>query len=280
VPDLTIDGGELLLASEDDRIISARLLPYGEECKSNLGKFTVDAGTLTSDTVKAWRWKTKPEVAKYAGNKTDVPTGPVETEPYDVPAQPFAGAHDVDRRYRDFNVTEFWDGYFTAMTESYAKQSDLYVPDELFNTANAALTAVAGDTVPAGISPVLAKIVDGALAVLDEDLPSFAVVSKADWRALMLVREQDNLAFLNAQLGLEEGSIESFRVIPSPHAGLAGGKVLVGCKSAATAYELPGSPIRIEGLDVARGGIDPGLFGYTALAVHNPAALALVSPAA
>jgi hypothetical protein len=232
---------------------------------------------LTSPTVKGWRWKTRPEVAKWAGNKTDVPTGPVETEPYDTEAQPFAMAHDVDRRYRDFPNPEFWDGYFAAGTESYAKQSDLYVPEQLFDPANAALTAVTGGAVPADVNPVLARIVDGALAVLDEDLPSFAVVSKADWRTLMLTREQDNLAFLNASLGLEEGSIESFRVIPDGNAGLAGGKVLVGCRSAATVHELPGSPIRIEGLDVARGGIDPGLFGYTAVAIHNPAALALVS---
>lgn len=241
-----------------------------------------NSGTLTSDTVKGWRWKTKPEVAKWDANKTEVATGPVETEPYDVPAQPFAGAHDVDRRYRDFNVVEFWDGYFKAMTESYTKQSDLYVPDELFtvDAGHARLTPVAGEAVPAGVNAVLAKIIDGALAVLDEDLPSFALVSKADWRSLMLVREQDNLAFLNTALGLEEGTVSNFRVVPSGHAGLDGGKVLVGCRSAATAHELPGSPIRIEGLDVARGGIDPGLYGYTALAIHNPAALALVSPAA
>jgi hypothetical protein len=139
----------------------------------------------------------------------------VETEPYDVEAQPFAGAHDVDRRYRDFSVPEFWDGYFTAMTESYAKQSDLYVADTLFAPANASTTAVVGGAVPANVSAVLARIVDGALAILDEDLPSFALVDKASYRELLLTRDQDQLAFLNASLGLEEGTIESFRVVPS-----------------------------------------------------------------
>lgn len=234
------------------------------------------SASLTSPTVKGWRWVTKPAVGKWDGNKTDVPSGPVSTEPYDVEAQPFAGAHDVDRRYRDFSVPEFWDGYFTAMTESYAKQSDLYIPDELFKPANGSTTAVAGDTVPTGVSPVMGAIVDGALAVLDEDLPSFAVLSKADYRSLLLTKDQDNLAFLNAALGLEEGTIASFRAIPSSHEAVVPGP-LVGCRSAATVHELPGSPIRIEGLDVARGGIDPGLYGYTALAVHNPAALALVT---
>jgi hypothetical protein len=45
---------------------------------------------------------------------------------------------------------EFWDGYFAAGTESYAKQSDLYVPEQLFDPANAALTAVTGGAVPTG----------------------------------------------------------------------------------------------------------------------------------
>lgn len=238
-------------------------------------------GTLTSDKVKGWRWKTKPVVEKYDGNKTDVPSGPIETEPYDVDAQGFAMAHDVDRRYRDFPVPEFWEGYFAAGTESYAKQSDLYIPDELFTVANHAVTDITAGAVPTGVSPVMVKIVDGALAMLEEDLPSFALVTLEDYRDLLLTREQDNLAFLNAALGLEEGTIESFRVVPSSHAGLSATKAsLVGSKSAATVHELPGAPIRIEGLDVARGGIDPGLFGYTALVVHNPKALVRVKPKA
>jgi hypothetical protein len=236
-------------------------------------------GTLTSDSVKGWRWVSKPEVDLYEGNKTDVPSNEFETESYDEPAQPIAGAHDVDRRYRDFNVTDFWDGYFTAMTESYARKSDAYVATRLFAAGNT--TSVAGGVVPTGVSPVMAKIVDGALAVLDEDLPSFAVVTRADFRDLALTREQDNLAFLNTSLGLEEGAIESFRIVPAAAGTTAletGNKTLVGCRSAATVHELAGSPIRVEGLDMSKGGIDPGLFGYIALATHNPAALAVVSP--
>jgi hypothetical protein len=241
-----------------------------------------NSGTLTSDTVKGWRWvdgKT-PEVDYYAGNKTDVPSNELDTEPYDVPAQAIAGAHDVDRRYRDFNVPEFWDGYFRGMTESYARKSDAYVPRELFDATNNATTSITAGVVPAGVSPVMTKIVDGALAVLDEDLPSWAVVTKADYRDLLLTKDDDKLAYLNSALGLEEGAIENFRVVPAETGSPleAASEALVGCRSAATVHELAGSPIRIEGLDVARGGIDPGLFGYVALAVHNPRALVRVKP--
>ena len=59
---------------------------------------------------------------------------------------------------------------------------------------------------------------------------------------------------------------------------MTAGKVLVGAKEAATSHELAGVPIRVEGLDMVRGGVQPGVFGYAATVVHNAAALALVSP--
>jgi hypothetical protein len=43
---LIFDGGDLVLASEDDRIVEGRLLPFGVVGKTNVGGFTVDAGIL------------------------------------------------------------------------------------------------------------------------------------------------------------------------------------------------------------------------------------------
>jgi len=53
--------------------------------------------------------------------------------------------------------------------------------------------------------------------------------------------------------------------------------VLVGDKAAATSYELPGSPIRVEAENIANGGIDEGFFGYHGVVINEPQALALVS---
>ncbi|MFC5930208.1 hypothetical protein D6T64_05650 [Cryobacterium melibiosiphilum] len=232
------------------------------------------SGVLTSPEVKGWRWTTEPEVALWAGNKAAISSNAPATEAYSVAVQRIAGAHDIAREFRDFGVAEFWASYFAAMTESYAKVSDKYVFDQLVLAA----TAVTGGAVPSGTDKGLASIVDGALSVLNADgTPSFALVAPDVWRGLLFTQDQDKLAFLNASLGLEEGSITNFKVVP--HKGLAAGKVLVGDRNAAAVHELGGSPIRVEGLDLVKGGIDPALFGYVAVPVHKATALALVTPA-
>lgn len=230
------------------------------------------AGTLTSFKVAGWRWVTKPEVALYAGNKQPIPSNPVATEPADVDAQRIAGGHDIDRKYRDFGNAEFWESYFKAMTESYARVSDNYTLTALATVA----PDVVGGAVPSGVAPGLVKIVDGALAILDatDTVPNWALVATDLWRAMLLTRSDDAMAYLNAALGLEDGTAGAFNIRPSN--ALTAGSVLVGCKSAATVHELPGSPIRVEAIDVAKGGIDEALFGYIAVNVHDEAGLALV----
>lgn len=245
-------------------------------------------GDLTSFELQGWRWTTKPEMGDWDGNKADVPSSDVATEAYTVRAKRFAGAHDIAREYRDFNVTAFWDGYFKAMTESYARLSDTYALAQALGsvTIDGAVfknyADVAGGPVPAGVSAVAAKIVDGAMHVIDSDTPTFAIVGKTDYRDLLLTRAQDTMAFLNMALGLEDGTINpaNFKLMPSADPKFADGHVLVGAASSGRFHELSQVPIRTEGLDMVHGGIDPGLFGYCAFVSNNPDALAYVAPAA
>jgi len=231
---------------------------------------------LSSLTVQGWRWVTKPTVAAYAGNKTAVPSNIVDTEPVPLTASRIAGAHDIDRKFRDFNDTGFWEAYYRAMTESYAKVSDTAV---LGNVITAAGAAVAGAVVPAGVSKGMAQIVDGAIRVLGatDTAPTFALVALNLYRDILLTRSDDTLTYLNAALGLEDGTINSFRVQPS--AALAANQVLVGTKDSVTVHELGGdAPIRIEAENIALGGIDAGVFGYYAVNIHDASGLALVGP--
>lgn len=228
---------------------------------------------LTSFKVAGWRWGTKPAVGLYSGNKTEIPSAAVTTEAVEIAAQRIAGGHDIDRKFRDFSNAEFWSAYFAAMTESYAKVSDTYVLTQVL----AAAPDITPGAVPAGVSAAMSYIVDGALAILadTDSMPSSAVVSLALWRGLILTRTEDTLAYLNAALGLEDGTIGSFSIRPS--ASLAGNQVLVSCKEAVTVHELGGeAPIRVEALDIARGGIDEGVFGYAAVNVHDTGGLAQV----
>lgn len=227
---------------------------------------------LTSFKVSGWRWVTKPVVAAYTGNKTAVPSGAAETEAVTIDASRIAGAHDIDRKFKDFGDEGFFDAYYRAMTESYAQVSDSAV----LTTVAAGATAVTMGTVPSGVSKGATALVDGALAVLDatNSVPTFGIVALDLYRDFLLTRSDDVLAYLNAALGLEEGSLASFSLIPSNAIGA--GNVLVGAKDAATVHELPGTPIRVEAENIGMGGVDAGVFGYYAVNIHDEDGLALV----
>ena len=121
-------------------------------------------------------------------------------------------------------------------------------------------------------------IVDGALKVLDETdtMPNFAVVASDLWRDLVLTREEDRLAYLDAALGLEDGTAAKFRIMPASQ--MTATTVFVGARDAVTVHELGGeTPIRVEAQNIANGGIDEGVFGYYATNVHDDDGLVIVT---
>lgn len=238
-----------------------------------------NSAPLTSFKVKGWRWVTKPVVASYAGDKGDVPSAAVQTEEVDISAERIAGAHDIDRKHKDFGDAGFFQSYYAAMTESYSRVSDAEVLADI--RTQAVKNTITRGTVPTGVSEAMVSIVDGALEVLSgtDTPPTFAIVESSLYRDLILTRSDDALAYLNAALGLEDGTLQNFKILPS--ASLNTGQVIVGVKDAVTVHELGGgAPIRVEAENVALGGIDAGVFGYYAVNIHDADGLVLVAPAA
>lgn len=230
---------------------------------------------LTSFSVQGFKWTTPPTMALWTGDKAAVPSTGVVIDPFNADAKGWAGANDVDRRLRDFEFPEFWDGYWRHMANSYAQLSDT----DAIATLVAEATPVVAGAVPAGMTQAATSIVDGALAIMDQGIPTFAVVAKDLWRQLVLTPKDQTLEYLSVSLSLQEGQLEGFKIIPARGTDVAAGKVLVGIGQAATTYELPGSPLRVEGLDMVKGGIDPGAFGYAVTTVEESDVFSLVSPA-
>ena len=232
----------------------------------------IGSGALTALTMEAWKWNAKPSVAAWTGNKTAVPSNEPSTTPVTISGQRYAGAHDWAREFRDFGRTDVIESALRAMTESYAKVTDIATID--------ALIAGATDVVAGTATSQVAwnRIMDGVEAIIDTAVPTFAVVASDLYRELVMTTSNDSLAYLNASLGLETGTAAGFSIIPSSE--LEAGTVLVGAREAAVSYELGGSPIRVEAEAISVGGFDIGLFGYHAVNVVNAGALALVAPAA
>lgn len=222
--------------------------------------------------VEGWRFLTKPVVGDYAGDLADIPSNTVTTEAYSEEAARLAGGWKIDRKYADFGNTEFLNSFFSAAAQDYALKTD----QKLITRISSVSTNVTGGAVPANVNAGMSKIVDGVLAVNTNTnvLPSFALVATDVYRTMLLTRDQDSLKYLSSALGFVDGSVGGFRIVPAPE--LAAGTVIVGAKEAISFYELPGSPIRVDALDISKGGLDEALFGYYAIVVNNAAGLVKV----
>ncbi|WP_069160076.1 phage major capsid protein [Nocardia altamirensis] len=216
---------------------------------------------LTHWKVTGWRWKTRPVVKDYAGDKTEVPSGPAVTETVAVEAKRLAGAHDLDRKFFDFNDQAFIASYFRAMAESYAYESDQRAASFVMSSATAA-----------GSAPSLLKAVAKGKTFLKlqaRTRASYVLVSPTDLEALIDVT-RDNLPAYLELLGIDPRNFVDSEFVPA-------GTVVVGARPAATFYELAGSPIRVETVDIARGGRDGALFGYWAGLLHSAKGIAKVT---
>jgi len=229
---------------------------------------------LTSMKATGWRWvdDKEPTVAAYSGNTAEIPSNAVDTEQVTADAVRLAGGHKLDRRFLDFPDQGVIESYFTHMAEDYSRKSDAAF---LAAAVSGATTLTDSDVPGTGITNGLQAIVTGALAVIAaENTPSFAVVSAELWKAIVLTPDESVLGYLNAGFGLEEGSAAGFKILPG---AVGTGKVLVGAKEAMTVFELPGAPIRVEGIDPHHGAIDPALFGYYATIINAAKGLQLVT---
>jgi HK97 family phage prohead protease len=233
----------------------------------------VSQGTLTGQKMQGWRWVQTPQVGDYAGNLAEVPTNVVTAESVDFAASRVASGHKIDRIHVDMPNPAFWDSFYKERADNYARLMDGKVLTHLTTAAN--YTAVVNAT-----TDPWEKLIIGAQNVLEFAVPDFALIGADLYRQLALTTEVDKLAFLNASLGLEEGSLNGFRIVGAPASATAlNGKVIVGASASTTLYELPGGPIRVDALDVAHGGIDAGLYGYYALFTSDKRGIVSVAAA-
>jgi hypothetical protein len=209
-------------------------------------------GDLPSYKGTGWRWVIKPEVADYAGDKAPVPSNAPTTEATSWNAARLAGAHDLDRKFTDFGDQEFIDSYYTAMRESYAMKSD--------DKARAFILSMAGALGAAGTTlyHAAAKAAQGVF-----DATGGLTVD------YLLVNSSDVLDLLDTPANAlpDPRILEMFGVSPDkfiPTTGVAAGTVVGGVRQAGRFRELSSTPIRVEAINVADGGVDGGVFGYYA----------------
>lgn len=218
-------------------------------------------GKLSSYKVNGWRWVVRPEVADYAGDKAAVPSNAPTTEPVEVTAARLAGAHDIDRKFTDFGDTTFIASYFDAMTESYAVKSDLKARAQGITAGAANVSATVATSLLHAL--LVAKV---ELETYEDDgfaagSPDYYIVNSTDYIALIDTTTAAAPAYLT-EMGIDFDKIRATAAQPA-------GTITAGVKAAGTFYELGETPIRVEALNIANGGVDGGVFGYWAGLQHH-----------
>lgn len=217
-------------------------------------------GVLTSYREQGFRFTSKPTVAQYSGNKTEVPTGGITAEPVSFGTQRWAHGADIDRRFIDFGDSEVLRAFVEAQVESYLSVTDAYALTQVI----AAATPVERGAAVTGVNNTLTQIIDGALALIADDrTPTAAIVGVAGFRSLLMTPKDQVAEFLSQSMGLEEGSLQGFRILPSANAALAASSLVLDGSTLRFKEFGGGSPVRVEAEHLANGGRDLAVFGYT-----------------
>ena len=219
---------------------------------------TFTQATLTRMKAVGWRFTQKPEVDDYAGDKAEIPTNTVATEPVEVNAKRLAAGHDIDRAYFDFNEREFLEAFFNARVVDYKLKTDERAAKFAVDSAKAA------PAVTTGTEPDLLHAAARARLIIKQRTrvePTTYLVNPASMFGLFQITQLDNPAYLDL-LGVRPERFLATDLVPE-------GKVVAYAKQAMTWFELPGSPIRVDAERIDHGGKDSGIFGYYAAILNN-----------
>lgn len=219
---------------------------------------TTYSSELSSMSVGGFVWDPEPGVDTYAGDKAAVPSFPAKWVFQAFPTKRLAGANDIDRAYEDLSVPGFWDAYWAAMAESYAKKSDAYVLAQM--EAQGTASATTPET-------AFGAIVDGLVQVASYGgNPKVAIA--ANLVGGIADKPASDVPWLLQSMF---GNISD--IIQIVGEGLADDTVMVWSQSAVTCKEAGSVPIRVQAVNIPNGGIDAALFGYINAFVTQPAAV-------
>lgn len=226
----------------------------------------LNPGDLTALEGKGWRFKTKPVIQDYAGDKAPIPTTTVEVESSPWTASRMAVGNDFDRAFYDFpdQYADVLRGYVEFVRESWAMQLD--------GKVHAWLLANAVPAVGVDPQPTLIKAAAKAVRTLKRrrvGKASFVIANDDDFDTLLDIDQHGVPAFLEL-FGIDPRNFKSSPNVPQ-------GTVLAGVKQTATVRTLPGSPVRASAQHIANGGIDEAFFGYWAIEEHHTQGIASVA---
>ena len=235
-------------------------------------------------------------VTAWAGNKTEIGSGTGTTSVFSSSRRQYGWAADIAREWFDLEGgAEVIQALIEGVIDSYAKITDEDALKDIFTAASKTSTAldrlVAPATLPAGTPanaqyyPAYVQLIQAIEAISDaNDTPAFAVVNPVAWAQLLYTPKELLPEFVSLSLtaGTGEANLDGkVKVVKAPQSfftGTAGAnpQVLAGAKNAIEFREQGTTPIQLDALDIAKGGVDKAVIGYMETFVVRPESLVLI----
>lgn len=235
-------------------------------------------------------------VQPWAGNKTAIASGTGSTSVISATRRAYGWAADFAREFWDLDGgQEVVAAFIQGVVDSYAKITDLDALADILGAASGSVNQTTGvitadksniDAVPtdypAQYSAAMGVVIDAIDAVTDaDDDPGFVLVNSAAWRQLRFTPKDLVPEYVTfAVRGDGTGSGDGVTVKRAPDAAFASAgfdntapAVVAGARNAIEFREQGETPINLEALDIARGGVDKAVIGYLETFVVRPESL-------
>ncbi len=221
--------------------------------------------------VKGWQWETRPAVAKWAGKGADIPSNKVKTKPVEDGVIPIAGGWDVDRMFVDLGDPDFIEALWQAAVEDYALKSEAEITAKVL---------AAAPKITASNDLVAALVTLGAAASKIGSRVDFVAFGTDVWAKFTALKRDEVPWWITTgdrlNLTTTTADVNGLRLFVNT--ALDAGTILAGDGRAVTFYENP-VPIRVNAVNLPKGAVDLGLFGYCGAIVNDPGALMKIEAA-
>lgn len=231
---------------------------------------------LTGMEIEGWHIEKKPTVGVWdpafsgvapAETMNDIPTSEVTFKKETYTAKRIAGGNRFDRIHVDFPNPRAMSAFVREQDQAIVERLDILSKAQFLSLA------VEKEATGSDAADVWAKLIFGVAHALKFGLPDYAVIGNDIWRQLKNTAKIDAREFLAAELGLEEGSLNGFGIVPADIDDTAmDGRLFVGSKAACALHTPPGSVVRVDALELQKGALDKAVFGYYGFVEHYEAA--------
>lgn len=219
----------------------------------------------------------------WAGNKTEINSGVGHTVTAESTLDRYARGADIGREFFDLpGGEEVIEAFLTELKADYYQWSD--------EKARALIVATAGAPIAPNVYPgvdghdyagAMGQLIQGILAVKRRkadgrrDVPTYAIANEVAFEELLYTPKDLVPEFITFDVntdgnGTADGKVH---VVQGDTGVEESSSVIVGADYAIEFDELPGGPLHVNALEIAKGGVDEAVHGYLQKFVRRPEAL-------